>query len=877
MNDAASVAIRLYGYRTSSGTATWRLDNVTFTGSCVTPGDTLTPTPTATSSPTRSIVINEVAWMGTLASPDHEWIELYNNSGVNVDLAGWTLETSDGYPSITINSGSIVTGGYFLLRNENVFSPDVTAPTFLYSGSLSDNGEELTLRDSRGDVIDTANAGGDEWPAGRLTTDANHGTMERMGVGVDAYSNWITNTNAASWTKHDIAGNIIHGTPGESNWGFTITNTPTSTSTPTNTSTVTPTFTATLTHTPTSTDTPAKTVTITEVGWMGTNASSSDEWIELYNHTKKSINLTNWRIRAADGSPDFFIDNCEAINPNCTIAPESYFLLERTNDTVTSVLADMIYAGEMSNAGEALSLYDPLNNLVDTANGNGGAWPGGSSSTMGSMERRQPTATDSDSAWFTHNGGDPKNGLDANSQPIWGTPKSSNWSFTVTATATPTSTPTATGTIPPTQVPFKTVVISEVAWAGTNSSSYDEWIELYNTGFQPVNLDGWRLVSFRWDGTKFVLNLNIALTGTILPRTSQSQGDTSGYYLLETRESAISNIIADQLYSGTLYNTGEILLLCSKYNVDIAKNCTINTKNQLVDFINGSLTSDGKARPWPAGSSSTYGSMERRDVRSDEPTTYFTHTGANPRFGQDANGNNIKGTPKHANWAFTVTATPYATYTPTRTPTPRPQAAPIVVINEVLARAGTDWNLDGVVDVYDEFIEVMNAGTVDVNIGQYKLDDRANGGSAIFTLPSQTLKPGEKALFYASQSGIRLEDSGDTIRLIRSSNSSVVDEVTYPVVRSVDASICRYTDGYGSWIYGCFPTPGRANSLSGDAPASSAAVCYMPDSTPKDFVLAECEEFGYGIWNPAYWDSFPGEGSEVWRSDPLDKGIVYYE
>jgi hypothetical protein len=269
--------------------------------------------------------------------------------------------------------------------------------------------------------------------------------------------------------------------------------------------------------------------------------------------------------------------------------------------------------------------------------------------------------------------------------------------------------------------------------------------------------------------------------------------------------------------------------------------------------------------------------MERRDVRSDEPTTYFTHTGANPRYGQDANGNNIKGTPKHPNWAFTVTATPYATYTPTRTPTPRPQAAPIVVINEVLARSATDWNLDGVVDVYDEFIEVMNAGTVDVNIGQYKLDDQANGGSATFTLPSQTLKPGEKALFYASQSGIRLEDSGDTIRLIRTSNSSVVDEVTYPVVRSVDASICRYTDGYGSWIYGCFPTPGRANSLSGDSPASSAAVCYMPDSTPLEFVLAECEEFGYGIWNPAYWDSFPGEGSEVWRSDPLDKGIVYYE
>jgi hypothetical protein len=51
----------------------------------------------------------------------------------------------------------------------------------------------------------------------------------------------------------------------------------------------------------------------------------------------------------------------------------------------------------------------------------------------------------------------------------------------------------------------------------------------------------------------------------------------------------------------------------------------------------------------------------------------------------------------------------------------------------------------------------------------------------------------------------------------------------------------------------------------------------MPDSTPLEFVQAECEEFGYGIWNPAYWDASPGEGSEVWRSNPQDKAIIYYE
>jgi hypothetical protein len=37
------------------------------------------------------VIINEVAWSGTQASPEHEWIELANVDGPTVDLKGWTL------------------------------------------------------------------------------------------------------------------------------------------------------------------------------------------------------------------------------------------------------------------------------------------------------------------------------------------------------------------------------------------------------------------------------------------------------------------------------------------------------------------------------------------------------------------------------------------------------------------------------------------------------------------------------------------------------------------------------------------------------------------------------------------------------------------
>ena len=448
--------------------------------------------------------------------------------------------------------------------------------------------------------------------------------------------------------------------------------------------------------------------------------------------------------------------------------------------------------------------------------------------------------------------------------------------------------PTPIPTITPTPTALKTVVISEIGWMGTSSStSGDEWIELFNTTNEPIDMTGWHLRSFRYDGEDFKLNLDIVLTGTISVRTSNEPRDPSGYYLLETRENAVNYdnpaIEPDgQTYSGSLYNTGEILLLCSSLS-----HCNINTKRQTVDFVNATLTTTGNIMPWAAGSSSTYGSMERKDLANDEPTSYFTHIGESPRWGKDVNGNAIKGTPGHPNWAFTVTSTPRATVTPTRTPTRSPLPAPFVVINEVLARSGSDWNNDGRVDVYDEFIEVINSGTVDVNLSGYKLDDYELDASGklllnAFTLPSQTLKPGEKAVFYGSQTGIHLEDAGDTVFLMRTSNNSVVDKVTYPIAKSLDSSICRYTDGYGSWIVGCFPTPGRPNTLTGNRfPSTSngqpVPVCVLPDSVPDEFAVAECEEGGLGIWNYSYWDSFPGEGDQIWQSDERDKWLVIYQ
>ncbi len=196
--------------------------------------------------------------------------------------------------------------------------------------------------------------------------------------------------------------------------------------------------------------------------------------------------------------------------------------------------------------------------------------------------------------------------------------------------------------------------------------------------------------------------------------------------------------------------------------------------------------------------------------------------------------------------------------TPTRTPTP-PPPPPLIAINEFVPRPGHDWNGDGVVNVGDEFIELINHGVIDVNLSGYTLDDEVNIGSTPFRLPSITMRPGERRVFYGSETNLLLSDGGDGVRLIRP-NGQLGDAFNYRVVRFPDQSYCRLPDngGLDDWNQNCFPTPGLQNSIGStvNPPASGDPnnLCPIADTLPNDFMLAECPPFGVNIWNPAYWD-----------------------
>lgn len=158
-------------------------------------------------------------------------------------------------------------------------------------------------------------------------------------------------------------------------------------------------------------------VILNEIAWSGTQFSSSDEWIELYNPTDAPIDLAGWRLAAADGTPDMALWGI--------IPARGYFLLERTDDqSVLDVPADLIFSLGLSNEGEHLLLWNG-GVLVDSVDASGG-WPAGSAAPDYRSMERITISADSHLANWASNNGLVRSGLDGGGAPLNGTPKALN-------------------------------------------------------------------------------------------------------------------------------------------------------------------------------------------------------------------------------------------------------------------------------------------------------------------------------------------------------------------------------------------------------------------------------------------------------------------
>lgn len=156
----------------------------------------------------NDVVINEVAWSGSIDDSNDEWIELYNNTNAEIDLSGWYIE-DDITTKYEIQSGTIPAKGFFLIEKTEDSILNLQADQII-SLSLANTGDALLLKDSADNLIDSVNASGSMWQAGSNTTKA---TMERTDptISGDIAENW-NDASSSNGALSSLSSSIL-GTP----------------------------------------------------------------------------------------------------------------------------------------------------------------------------------------------------------------------------------------------------------------------------------------------------------------------------------------------------------------------------------------------------------------------------------------------------------------------------------------------------------------------------------------------------------------------------------------------------------------------------------------------------------------------------------------
>ena len=244
-------------------------------------------------------------------------------------------------------------------------------------------------------------------------------------------------------------------------------------------------------------------VIINEVAWMGTKTSANDEWIELKNISSEPVDITDWQLIVKDSQ-------IKVSFPQKILAPNEFYLLERTNDdTVPNIAADLIFTGSINDKNEVLQLFDKGCQLQDEAKTNeNGQWPAGDSKEKRTMERSP------DFSWHTYSG--------SGNGEIYGTPKQENSpviNFNPTETPTPTLSVSPTPTMTPTPTPLANILISEFLYDAEGSDEGKEFIELYNPNESEIDLSDWSLQLIKSDGSTSSLGvIRKSENHLILPR-----------------------------------------------------------------------------------------------------------------------------------------------------------------------------------------------------------------------------------------------------------------------------------------------------------------------------------------------------------------------
>jgi len=666
---------------------------------------------------------------------------------------------------------------------------------------------------------------------------------------------------------------------------------------------------------------------ISEVMYNPTASEPDQEWFELFNPTAGSVDLAGWKIKdnstSQDIMPPFILGPGEYL---VVAARISAFQASYPGFTGNLLGLESAIGNGLANGGDRILLVDAGGNPVDAmsyGSDTGAFNPACSNVPEGHSLARVPSAADTDSAadWSDQLVPNPGGSgvapafTPTDTTTVTPTPTETTTAEpTATATPTRTSSTTPTATITPGTANPGDVVVNEIMQnPRAVSDTAGEWFEIYNTTGHAIDLAGWTIKDAGTDhhtiqnggslwlpaGGYLVLGRNAdpATNGGVQVAyryTSFSLGNADDEIILldaagmeidrvaydggpafPNPDGASMQLIRPDLDNGVGSNwrtspdpwqpDGE-----GDRGSPGAPNHTARIEGYVYEDLDSdrhrdvgepgipgvtiNLSSGRTARTFTSG---WYGLLDLAPgsyrVTEVQPEGY-TSTTADERtvtlslgqvlWGQDFGDQRLSASP-----------------TPTEgpSPTPTPSAWPRLLLSEVVYDApqpGTDSDY--------EWLEVFNAGTVDVSLAGWMVGDNAGQD----TIPAFTLAPGEYLIIAATAAGfavnhldftghlVSLEDTignglgntGDVLRLL-APDGTVVDAMSYGTNTSAFAPSCPGvaagqslarvpswldTDTAADWAPQQLPNPGAPGIIlqPTPTPTASATLTTGPADTP---------------------------------------------
>lgn len=305
-------------------------------------------TPNCPAGGPAKVVVNEIAWMGTQASANDEWIELANLEDDAVILQGWELADTGGI-YIDLDAVQIPAHGFALLERTDDSSVPTVKAQAIYKGALtnSPSGYAMELQAPGCGTVDRVEASS-KWPAGDA---ASRRTMERK--------------KAGGWQTSALPG----GTPGKANSeGYQPQATSTSSTAPASTDS----HAATSSSKQDAPDAPGPdtaSLFLSEIQAGG--ADAGDEFVELYNPNDRSVSVAGWSLQYFAASETAVAQKRDL--PDLSVPAHGYLLVARemsggADGYRGATVADYVHRSyTLSGAGATVALVRSMEKAASTS------------------------------------------------------------------------------------------------------------------------------------------------------------------------------------------------------------------------------------------------------------------------------------------------------------------------------------------------------------------------------------------------------------------------------------------------------------------------------------------------------------------------------